>query len=189
MDRNRNEMTDGELTEMLLSRSEKALELLEKKYGKLCMHIARNVLCNDQDAEECVNDTYLRVWHSIPPNRPDSLLSYTLTIVRNLSLNRLLYNKAEKRAGNEGCISLSELDECLESLPQEDSGELKELMNRFLDSLSEKDAVLFVRRYWYMDSVQTLCHISGYSENNVYQRLFVMRKKLRSLLKKEGYDL
>ena len=178
---------EQEIADLLTHRSEKGIERLDRQYRKLCMHVARNVLGNEQDAEECVNDAYMKVWNSIPPNRPSSLLAYTLTIVRNLSLNKLLYEKAEKRAQNDLCVSLSELEECLTDVSENDL-DLKDLMDRFLRSLSKKDAVLFVRRYWYMDSVEMLSKLSGYSENNVYQRLFVMRGKLRSLLIQEGYS-
>ena len=178
---------EQEITELLTNRSEKGIELLDRHYRRLCLHVARNVLGNELDAEECVNDAYIKVWNSIPPNRPNSLLAYTLTVVRNLSLNKLTYEKAEKRAQNDLCVSLSELEECLEDISETDL-DLKDLMDRFLASLSKKDAVLFVRRYWYMDSVETLSKLSGYSENNVYQRLFVMRGKLRNILIQEGYS-
>ena len=181
---------DEKIIDLLFARSEQGLEKIQEKYGKCCMQVARNVLGNEQDAEECVNDTLVKIWESIPPNRPASLLAYALTIVRNLSLNKLQFRNAQKRGGSVVCIPFSELEEHLEGIAVPDESESKEferIINDFLDSLSQKDAVLFVRRYWYLDSIKTLSEMSGYSENNVYQKLFVMRRKLRERLIKEGY--
>ena len=181
---------DGEIIDLLFARSEQGLDQIQSMYGKLFIQVARNILGNEQDAEECVNDTLVKIWESIPPNRPGSLLAYALTIVRNLSLNKLQFRNAEKRGGSVVCIPFSELEEHLEGIAVPDEGESQEferIINDFLDSLSQKDAVLFVRRYWYLDSIKTLSEMSGYSENNIYQRLFVMRQKLRDRLIKEGY--
>ena len=181
---------DGEIIDLLFARSEQGLDQIQSMYGKLFIQVARNILGNEQDAEECVNDTLVKIWESIPPNRPGSLLAYALTIVRNLSLNKLQFRNAEKRGGSAVCIPFSELEEHLEGIAVPDESESKEferIINDFLDSLSQKDAVLFVRRYWYLDSIKTLSEMSGYSENNIYQRLFVMRQKLRDRLIKEGY--
>ena len=181
---------DGEIIDLLFARSEQGLDQIQSMYGKLFIQVARNILGNEQDAEECVNDTLVKIWESIPPNRPGSLLAYALTIVRNLSLNKLQFRNAEKRGGSAICIPFSELEEHLEGIAVPDEGESKEferIINEFLDSLPKKDAVLFIRRYWYLDSIKTLSEMSGYSENNVYQKLFVMRRKLRERLIKEGY--
>ena len=181
---------DGEIIDLLFARSEQGLDQIQSMYGKLFIQVARNILGNEQDAEECVNDTLVKIWESIPPNRPGSLLAYALTIVRNLSLNKLQFRNAEKRGGSAVCIPFSELEEHLEGIAVPDEGESKEferIINEFLDSLPQKDAVLFIRRYWYLDSIKTLSEMSGYSENNVYQKLFVMRRKLRERLIKEGY--
>ncbi len=181
---------DGEIIDLLFARSEQGLDQIQGKYGKALLQMARNIVKNEQDAEECVNDTLVKIWDSIPPNRPGSLLAYALKIVRNLSLNRLQALHAEKRGGAAVCVPFSELEEHLEGIavPDEsDAREFKRIINDFLASLSQKDAVLFIRRYWYLDSIKTLSEMSGYSENNIYQRLFVMRQKLRDRLIKEGY--
>lgn len=183
-------LQDNEIVEQLFARCESGLGSIQIKYGKSFMHVARNILGNEQDAEECVNDTLVKIWESIPPNRPHSLLAYALRIVRNLSLNRLETMRTQKRGGALTCIPFSELEEHLEGIAVPDesqSQEFQRIINDFLDSLSQKDAVLFVRRYWYLDSIKTLSEMSGYSENNIYQRLFVMRQKLRDRLIKEGY--
>jgi RNA polymerase sigma-70 factor (ECF subfamily) len=184
-------MTDGDIIVLLFARREDGLEQVAKRYGRDCHRIARNILRNEQDAEECVNDTYVKVWGAIPPARPKSLRSFVMTIARNLALDRLRTGHAERRIPSDVCIPLSELEEHLEGIAVSDermTEDLRRIINEFLDSLSKKDAALFVRRYWYLDSVRRLSEISGYSENNVYQRLFVMRQKLRDRLIKEGYE-
>ena len=184
-------MTDGDIIALLFDRREDGLEQVAKRYGRDCHRIARNILRNEQDAEECVNDTYVKVWGAIPPARPNSLRSFVMTIARNLALDRLRTGHAERRIPSDVCIPLSELEEHLEGIAVSDermTEDLRRIINEFLDSLSKKDAALFVRRYWYLDSVRRLSEISGYSENNVYQRLFVMRQKLRDRLIKEGYE-
>ena len=181
---------DEKIIQLLWERSDRALEVIAQAYGVRCLQLAISILQNEQDAEECVNDTLVKIWESIPPNRPGSLLAYALTIVRNLSLNKLQFRNAQKRGGSVVCIPFSELEEHLEGIAVPDeskSQEFQRIINDFLDSLSQKDAVLFVRRYWYLDSIKTLSEMSGYSENNIYQRLFVMRQKLRDRLIKEGY--
>ncbi len=184
-------MTDGDIIALLFARREDGLEQVAKRYGRDCHRIARNILKNEQDAEECVNDTYVKVWGAIPPARPKSLRSFVMTVARNLALDRLRVSHAERRIPSDVCIPLSELEEHLEGIALIDetmTEDLRRIINEFFDSLSKKDAALFVRRYWYLDSVRRLSEISGYSENNVYQRLFVMRQKLRDRLIKEGYE-
>lgn len=184
-------MTDGDIIALLFDRREDGLEQVAKRYGRDCHRIARNILRNEQDAEECVNDTYVKVWGAIPPAHPKSLRSFVMTVARNLALDRLRVSHAERRIPSDVCIPLSELEEHLEGIAVTDetmTEDLRRIINEFLDSLSKKDAALFVRRYWYLDSVRRLSEISGYSENNVYQRLFVMRQKLRDRLIKEGYE-
>ena len=183
-------LSDEDIVDLLFSRSEEGLFQLQAKYGHTCLRIAQNVLHNHQDAEECVNDTYLKIWESIPPNRPASLLSYALTVVRHIALNRREHDSAAKRIPQEACVPLSELGEYLEdiALPDEaHSDELHRILSAFMDTLSDRDAVIFTRRYWYLDSVRAIAEMSGYTENNIYQRLFVMRGKLREHLIKEGY--
>lgn len=184
-------VTDGDIIALLFDRREDGLEQVAKRYGGDCHRIARNILGNEQDAEECVNDTYVKVWGSIPPERPRSLRSFVMTVARNLALDRLRISRAGRRIPSDVCIPLAELEEHLEGIALNDetmTEDLRRIINEFLDTLSKKDAALFVRRYWYLDSVRRLSEITGYSENNVYQRLFVMRGKLRDRLIKEGYE-
>ena len=150
-----------------------------------------NILAGEQEAEQCLSAALERAWESIPPARPTSLRSFVLTVTRNLAIDKLRVSRAGRRIPADVCVPLSELEEHLEGIAVSDermTEDLRRIINEFLDSLSKKDAALFVRRYWYLDSVRRLSEISGYSENNVYQRLFVMRKKLRDRLIKEGYE-
>lgn len=184
-------ITDDDIIALLFARREDGLHHVAKRYGGECHRIARNVLKSEQDAEECVNDTYVKVWDSIPPIRPKSLRAFVLTVTRNLAIDRLRANRSGRRIPTDVCVPLSELEEHLEGISVADdtmTEDLRRIINEFLRSLSKKDAALFVRRYWHLDSVRRLAEISGYSENNVYQRLFVMRQKLRDRLIKEGYE-
>ena len=141
------------------------------------------------DVEECVNDTYLRTWNSIPPQAPDPLASYVCRIAHNLAIDRYHANTAQKRSGNYGLV-LDELEECIPSgmnvETELDAKELGAAINRFLGSLSREDRFLFVRRYWYADSVRELANMTNGSPNRISVHLFRLREKLRNTLTKEG---
>ena len=180
---------DGRIIGLFFERSEQALEELDRKYGAAVKKTAANILSDRQDAEECVNDTYLRVWNSIPPQKPNPLVSYVCKIARNLALDRYRSNTAEKRNGNLDLV-LEEMEECIPSnMSVETELEAKELtqeINRFLAALPKDDRFLFVRRYWYGDSVADLAAMTGGSANRISVRLFRIREKLRNTLTKEG---
>ena len=182
-------LEDQDIVKMFCIRSEQAIEELSKKYGKLCSNVARNILNDDQDAEECVNDTYLGVWNSVPPKQPDPLLTYVCKITRNLAIKKYHANTAFKR---NSCyeVALSELEGCLaapDSAEAELSAqELTEALNRFLSTLDRENRILFVRRYWYADSISDLAEQFGMSNRNISLRLFRTREKLRSHLVQEG---
>ena len=182
-------MEDGRIIGLFFERSEQALEELDRKYGAAVKKTAANILSDRQDAEECVNDTYLRVWNSIPPQKPNPLVSYVCKIARNLALDRYRSNTAEKRNGNLDLV-LEEMEECIPSnMSVETELEAKELtqeINRFLSALPKDDRFLFVRRYWYGDSVADLAAMTGGSANRISVRLFRIREKLRNTLTKEG---
>ncbi len=183
-------MEDSEIISLFFERSEQALAELNRKYGAAVKKTAANILCDRLDAEECVNDTYLRVWNSIPPQRPNPLVSYVCKIARNLALDRYRSNKAEKRNGSMDLV-LEEMEECIPSdMNVETELEAKELtaaINRFLEALPAEDRRLFVRRYWYGDSVTDLAAAAGSNANRISVRLFRLREKLRNTLKKEGF--
>ena len=182
-------MEDSKIIDLFLERSEQAISELERKYGASVRSTAAHILSDRQDVEECVNDAYLGVWNSVPPHRPDPLVSYVCKIARNLAVNRYHANTARKRGGGYA-LALDELEECIPSgvnvETELEAKELTEAINRFLAEQSREDRFLFLRRYWYADSVAELAALSGSSANRVSVRLFRIREKLRKFLKKEG---
>ncbi len=183
-------MEDQTIIELYLNRDEDAILHTQKKYGAACLSIAKQILGNEQDAEECVNDSYLKIWNSIPPEHPRSLYAFLTRIVRNVSLDRYRFSRAEKRSRHAD-IMLSELEECLADDATISSNEegVVDAINRFLKTLDKENRMLFVRRYFYMDSNETLSQTFLLSENIIRQRLFRMREKLKVFLKKEGIGL
>ena len=182
-------MEDRAIIDLFFERSEQAVAELEQKYGAAVRKTAGNLLRDRQDAEECANDTYLRVWNSIPPQRPDFLGSFVCRITRNLAVSMLRAKTAAKR-NRELDLVLDELEACIPSpVNVEADYELKELteeINCFLSRLSYFDRFLFVRRYWYADSVGDIAAEMQIPENRVSVRLFRLREKLRKTLQKEG---
>ena len=183
-------MDDGSIIRLFFERSEQAVEELNRKYGPIVRKTAANILRDRQDVEECVNDTYFRCWNAIPPQRPVSLMSYVCKIARNLAVDRYHSNTAAKRNGNYDLV-LDELEECIPSgFDPEAALEAKELtgaINRFLATLAQEDRVLFVRRYWYADSVADLAAMTNSRASRVSVRLFRIREKLKRTLKEEGF--
>ena len=177
-------MEDNDILELLWERKEQALSELERKYGTRLKRMASRMV-SEEDAEECVNDTYLAVWNSVPPNRPEYLFAYAAKICRNLALNKVEQSKAAKRRAV--VVELSaELMECVpdNALVADETG-LRELIVRFLGELSEEKRKLFLRRYWYGESVKELADAFGYRESKVKSILFRLRKKLWNELEKE----
>lgn len=186
-------MEDSKIIELYMERSERAIEETAKKYGRYCHYISFGILGSDEDAKECVNDTYLRTWNAIPPARPNLLKTFLGKIVRNLSLNRYEKMTAEKRGGGQVPLVLSELEECI---PAGNDTEqvvtdlvLKNVLNEFLKNLPQDTRRLFVRRYFYLSPVREIASDFQMSENQVTVRLFRTREKLRVLLEKEGITL
>ena len=182
-------MEDSMILDLFFERPEQAIWELDHTYGAAVRKTAGNLLRDPQDVEECVNDAYLGAWNSIPPQRPDPLVSYVCRIARNLAVSRLRSETAAKRNSSLDLV-LEELEECIPSgMSVETELEAKELgaaINRFLGSLSKEDRFLFVRRYWYADPVRELAAMIGASPNRISVRLFRLREKLRNTLKKEG---
>ena len=184
------QLEDSKIIDLFFERSEQAIDELSRKYGPAVKKTAANILNDRLDVEECVNDTYLRTWDSIPPQSPNPLVSYGCKIARNLAINRYHANRAEKR--NRGFdLILDEMEECIPSgVNVETELEAKELsvaINSFLYSLNDEDRFLFIRRYWYADSVSDLSAMTGGSPNRVSLRLFRVREKLKKRLIKEGF--
>ena len=185
-------LTDEEILDLYFIRNEKAIPATSDKYGPGCLGIARNILSDRRDAEESVNDTWLAAWNTIPPQRPDPLRTFLYKLVRNLSLDRYRRNTAQKRNSSYDVV-LDELEGVLANRDQaEDRLEVNELtaiLNRFLEGLDRDNRILFVRRYWYGDSVSDLAALYRMKPNAVTARLKRLREKLRKELKQEGYRL
>lgn len=185
-------MQDEEILALFHARSEQAIAELEVKYGAACRRVAANILHSEQDAEECVSDAYLAVWNTVPPQRPAPLSAYVCRIVRNLAVKRYHANTARKRNSFYDA-ALEELEDCLSAAETAETAlsarELTRLLDAFLDTLAETDRFLFVRRYWYADSVTALAAELGVSGNSVSVRLSRLREKLKRTLRKEGYFL
>ena len=185
-------MDDSRILELFFARSEQAISELSKKYGKLCLHIAGNILGNPCDAEECVNDAYLGVWNSIPPQKPNPLQAYLCKIVRNIAVTRYHSNTAVKRNSHYD-VALEELQDCLCSADTPElaleAKELSHLLDRFLAALDTRSRVMFVRRYWYSDSIIKIAEDFRMKPNSVSVQLSRIRNKLRRFLTQEGYRI
>lgn len=185
-------MEDSKIIALFFARSEQAITELTAKYGKLCNHIADNILHNPQDAEECVNDAYLGAWNTIPPQKPNPLQAYICRIVRNLAITKYHANTALKRNSHYD-VALEELEHCLFAPETAESRleakELSHLLDRFLASLDSRSRVMFVRRYWYADSVADIAISFRMRPNSVSVQLSRIRAKLRKFLIQEGYLL
>lgn len=183
-------MEDSAIIDLYWARQESALTETERKYGAYCRSIARNILYSREDAEECVSDTYLRAWNAMPPQRPGILSAFLGRITRNLSFDRRRKNNADKRGGGELPLCLDELSQCVPS----DSGvqselerkELSAMLDAFLRTLPERERMLFLRRYWYVDPIGDIARRFSMKENTVKSVLFRTREKLRSYLEREG---
>lgn len=180
---------DEKIIELFFNRSEQAIKELDIKYGKLCYKLAHNILNNIQDAEECVNDAYLGAWNAIPPSRPNPLQSYICKIVRNISLN-LYYRKKAAKRNSFYEIAMQELETCLSSPDtvetEIEARELAGIIENFLDTLSEENCVIFLRRYWFCDSYAEIARRVGISEKNVSVRIVRIRKQMKDYLVKRG---
>ena len=185
-------MDDSKIIDLFYARSEQAIMELSTKYGAVFSKVAKNILNNSHDAEECVNDAYLGAWNTIPPQNPNPLLTYICRIVRNLAIMKYHANTAIKRNSFYDA-ALDELEDCLASSETvEDKLTAKELsatLDQFLDTLDRENRVMFVRRYWYSDSISEIAERLHMSKNNVSVRLSRTRERLKNYLKKEGYIL
>ena len=183
-------MEDRQIVDLYWARSESAITETDKKYGRYCHYIAYQILSDDLDAEEIVNDTYLKTWNTVPPNYPDPLKTYVGMISNQLALNRYDEKTAAKRGGGKMPLIFHELDECLadeESIDIAEAVVLRDLLNRFIWSLPKKTRNIFVRRYWYASSLAEIAEEYGMKESAVAMLMFRTRQKLREFLQKEGF--
>ena len=183
-------MEDCRIIELFWARSQQAITESETKYGAYCHSIARSILDQEEDVEECVNDTWLRAWNSIPPQRPNILSAFLGKLTRNLSLDRWRRNRAAKRGGSQIELALHELEGCLPDQRRPDEAlearETAALISDFLRRQSELDRRLFVRRYFYLESIALLAQRFGLTEGQVKSRLHRTRQKLKTALEQEG---
>lgn len=179
-------MEDRDIIEMYFARDERAIAETSDKYGGYCGSIAMNILSSREDTEECLNDTWLRAWNSIPPHRPNVLRVFLGKITRNLALDKYRARTAEKRAGGEFAVSLDELDECVGTIDEGESAEIGESISRFLRTQSKETRSIFVCRYFYCDSIGDIARRFGISEAKVKTLLFRTRNKLKIHLEGEG---
>lgn len=174
---------------MFCARSERAIAETEDKYGRYCRRIARNILGNPEDAQECVNDTFLTAWNTIPSRNPAVLATFLGKITRNAAIDRLRSRSREKRGGGETALALEELEEVSGTSESPETAaarkELTQALNRFLAGLSGEERYVFVRRYWYVDSIARIAEGTGFSESKTASMLYRLRKKLKRMLTEE----
>lgn len=183
-------MNDREIVDLYWQRSEQAIAETDKKYSKYCRIVAYNILENTQDSEECVNDTWLAAWNSMPVNRPERLNAYLAKITRNFALAKVVKRSAKKRGGGELELALEELDDCVPSdycLEKEvEDRALAESINTFVDLLPEEEQLIFISRYWFFASEREIAEKQGCSRSRISAMLKRSRDKLKTYLLQEG---
>ena len=183
-------MTDDEIIiDLFFARDQQGIRELDRKYGKICQAFSYNIVNSRQDAEECVSDAYLGAWNTIPPARPNPLLSYLVKIVRNISLKAYWKKAAAKRSG-QYTVALQEIEGCVADMKTvEDEIEARELariIGGFLDTLPPENRVIFMRRYWFADSYKDIAELTGLTEKTVSVRLTRIREKMKRHLMERG---
>lgn len=186
-------MEDRQIIDLYWARSQQAIAESANKYGAYCRTISMNVLGQPEDAEECVSDTWLHAWNVIPPQRPVVLQAFFGKLVRNLSLDRWRRTHAVKRGSGQVELALDELEGALPTNDTVDDAlqaqETAQAISRFLYTIPQQDRLLFIRRYWYLDSIQTLAKHASMTQGQVKSRLYRIRQQLRSALEKEGISV
>ena len=181
-------MNDSKIIGLFFERSEDAIRAAEAAYGSMCRGIARKMLGNEEDVQECINDTWHSLWDAIPPEKPVFLRAYIARITRNLAMKRLIRQKAEKRTA--ATVSFEELSQCIPDRETVESvvegKELVRAIDAFLDTLTERERNLFLRRYWFFDSIKELSRSFHMSESNVKVTLYRIRNQLKDYLAKEA---
>lgn len=185
-------MDDKEIIDLYWARDEEAIKKTSSKYGRLCTYIANNILSSHEDSEECVNDTYLAVWNAIPSQRPNRFSVFVSRIARNLALKKYEYITAEKRNPS-AATSIEELGDCVSGTDnieiEMEKKHIENTINHFLRKQSDEKRNVFIRRYWYFDSIETICGRTGFSQSKVKSMLYEMRQKLRKYLESEGIEV
>ena len=181
-------MEDTEIVTLLWQRRESALDEIIRRYGRLMKNFAGRILPTTQDAEECVNDTLLDIWNTVPPKRPTSIASYAVMLTRRRSIDRLRRLTAQKRGGGVYLVALDELGDCIPggATFDEDADELRQAINAFLAGLSTEERILFMGRYFALESIESLAESNRVTKNTINIRLSRMRKKLKTHLTERG---
>lgn len=184
-------MTDEQIIELYKNRDENAIKSTSDKYGAYCNTVAYNILYSVEDAKECINDTWLKAWNSIPPHIPQVLRQFLVKITRNIALDMYRAKNAKKRGNGEVAMIIDELAECVAGSGNVESDfiakEMAEAINSFLAGLKKRESDIFLRRYFYADSVEDIADKYDVSKANVLMILSRVRKKLKVFLEKEGY--
>lgn len=181
-------MQDHEIIDLYFARDERAILNTEQKYGSYCKTIAMNILHDDLDSDECVNDTYLAAWNSIPPQKPERLSAYLARLTRNISLNRYKSRTTERRGGGEFALSLDELDDCVADTDKS-AEELGQLISDFLHREKKETRQVFIRRYFYGDSIEDISKRFTFSESKIKSMLHRTRLALRDYLTQNGVHI
>lgn len=184
-------MNDEQIIQLFFTRDEDALRQTDCRYGALLRRLSENIIRNKEDAQECVNDTYLKAWETIPPARPSHFFAYLAKICRNLAFDRLDWNNAVKRKAEVVALT-QEMEECIPGAMQNenaDGTDISRLVGAFLQGQARENRMIFVRRYWYGDSVSEIAQRFEISQSAVLMRLSRTRSKLASYLKKEGISV
>ncbi len=184
---------DEKIVDLFWNREEEAIRQTEQQYGGYLQKIAYNILSDQEDSKECVNDTCLAAWRSIPPHRPKVLRSYLAKLTRQIAIDRLRNRKSVKRKASEYSLSLSELSDtfsCSDSVEEAFSAELlRQAIGRFLHTLPKETRIAFLGRYYYFDSLKEVAAYCGMKESKLKSLLYRTRQALKLYLIKEGFDL
>jgi len=184
---------DKTIIDQLFARSDQVLTVISMKYGKLCKSVAYGILQSDEDAEECVNDVYMKVWDSIPPAKPDSLRAYVAKLTRNISIDKLRGAMRHKRSSGEREVALDEIAEIIPGGVSPDEAlsekELARIIDTFVREQSKDARMIFIARYWSYKSISEISRELGFSQSKIKTTLHRVREELKARLEKEGYGL
>ena len=185
-------MEDQKIIDLYTNREGRAIHETDKKYGRLCTSISMGILNDMRDSEECVSDTWLTLWNQIPPKKPNPFKAYICRIIKNLSLKRYEYHHAKKR-NSQYDLSLEELEECINKEQnvenQIELRELKWIIAKFIEELPKEKRILFLRRYWFLQSVSEMARDYEITPKNMSVKLLRIRKELKEYLKEEGFEI
>lgn len=186
-------MDDNSIIQLYWDRNDQAVRATSEKYGRYCKAIAKNILGSEEDAEECVNDTWLNAWNSMPTRWPGQLAAFLGKITRNLSFNRYKHSHAKKRGGGEIILVLEELADCVSDTDSTEQiierRELLQAIHLFIRNLPDRKRYIFVRRYWYADAVSAIAGNCGMMPGTVSKMLERTRKQLKAYLTERGFSL